>query len=318
MENQNKLVAVAVDVNEYSNKVKNTIAFQQAVFLELNKYKVDSLEYILINKGRSSRFALSFGIKDGVARCPFSSPCGYPISLKNNLSMKNYDEALNALEIFANERGWSEICFTLPPLFYLKEEITAWINSMYRAKYTVTAVDVNYAFDLAKVYTDEYPQIIQHNARKNLRIALDSGLELIKCSNESEITDAYEVIAENRASKGYPLRMSCQQVLETIKVVDHDVFLVRKENENIAAALVYMIYPDVAQVIYWGDCPGYSELKPINFLSYNLIQYYGKKRLRFLDIGISTEDSIPNYGLCDFKESIGCERDLKLIMSKQL
>jgi hypothetical protein len=31
-----------------------------------------------------------------------------------------------------------------------------------------------------------------------------------------------------------------------------------------------------------------------------------KKGMKFVDIGPSTENSIPNYGLCEFKESIGC------------
>lgn len=40
--------------------------------------------------------------------------------------------------------------------------------------------------------------------------------------------------------------------------------------------------------------------------------------LKYLDIGPSTENSIPNYGLCDFKESIGCRRSLKYTMVKEL
>ena len=54
----------------------------------------------------------------------------------------------------------------------------------------------------------------------------------------------------------------------------------------------------------------------INFLAYQLIQYYTKKGIKILDIGISTEDGIPNYGLCDFKESIGCFLSSKIIFTE--
>ena len=112
--------------------------------------------------------------------------------------------------------------------------------------------------------------------------------------------------------------MTYQQVCDTVQIIPHEFFLVERDRERIAAALVYRINEDVAQVIYWGDRLQYREYKPINFLSYQLIHYYGEKGLKYLDIGPSTENSIPNYGLCDFKESIGCRRSLKYTMVKEL
>lgn len=294
MNENSTLVAVQIDKEQYSKLVKDTLIFQSTNFLELNKNKVDELVYLSINKGESARFAVCFGVVEGIAKCPFSSPCGYPVMIKKNLSIKYYDEALEAIDYFAKNKGWNQIRFVLPPLFYAKEELTAWTNSMFRHNYAMQYVDVNYAFDLKKVYADDYEKNIQHNARKNLRIALSSGLELHECLEQNEIIEAYGVIAENRASKGYPLHMSLEQVLSTIKIVNSNVFLVKKDNINVAAALVYTINNEIAQVIYWGDRPGYSELKTINFLSYNLIKYYGYRGYSILDIGISTVESEPN------------------------
>lgn len=49
----------------------------------------------------------------------------------------------------------------------------------------------------------------------------------------------------------------------------------------------------------------------MNMLTYSLFQHYRKTGVRILDIGISTENGIPNFGLCEFKESIGCSVSLK-------
>lgn len=318
MDTNNALKATEIDNKTYSRIVGQTFVFQMASFLELNKDKVDGLRYLSINKGGSARFAACFGIKDGIAKCPYSAPFGLPISVKKELSIKYFDEALEAIEMFAKENGWRQIRFILPPLFYAKEELTAWINALYRLGYRTAAVDVNYAFDMNRVYVDDYQKIIHHNARKNLKIALNSELELIKCDTEASVSEAYQVIAENRASKGYPLRMTEEQVVKTIAILEHDVFLTKYDGISVAAALVYYVTPEIAQVIYWGDRPGYGELKPINFLAYQLIRFYGDKQVRYLDIGPSTEGSLPNYGLCDFKESIGCERDLKFTFLKEL
>jgi lipid II:glycine glycyltransferase (peptidoglycan interpeptide bridge formation enzyme) len=104
--------------------------------------------------------------------------------------------------------------------------------------------------------------------------------------------------------------------MNTIQLVDHDMFIVSHGSDEIAAALVYHVSDKIAQVIYWGDIPGYGEFKPINFLSYKLIQYYGSRGFEYLDIGISTDHSVLNFGLADFKISIGCETSMKLTFVK--
>lgn len=56
-----------------------------------------------------------------------------------------------------------------------------------------------------------------------------------------------------------------------------------------------------------GDVPSFSSLKSMNYLSYKVFEYYyNNTKVKILDIGISTENGIPNYGLCEFKENIGC------------
>ncbi|MDE5590085.1 MAG: hypothetical protein K2J60_13270, partial [Acetatifactor sp.] len=124
-----------------------------------------------------------------------------------------------------------------------------------------------------------------------------------------------DIIECNRLAKGYPLHMSFQQVEDTIKLTGYDFFTVRLQEEIIAAAQIFYVTEKIAQVIYWGDIPGYSEYKPINFLAYELIRYYGERNFEFLDIGPSSEQGIPNIGLCNFKSSIGCGMTPKITLS---
>jgi lipid II:glycine glycyltransferase (peptidoglycan interpeptide bridge formation enzyme) len=86
---------------------------------------------------------------------------------------------------------------------------------------------------------------------------------------------------------------------------------VKKDSEPVAAAVVFYVAHQIAQVIYWGDLPKFSEHKTMNFLSYSLFKYYSENGIAMIDIGSSTEDSVPNYGLCEFKESIGCDLNIK-------
>lgn len=312
------MIAESITYEDYLKKTGHTFAFCRAEFMKLNQSKVDSVEYLLFKKEGSERFAVCFGMLDGHACCPFSAPFGCPISLKKDLGMAAYDEMLGELERYAVTNGWNSIRWILPPAFYHEDEVTGWVNALYRRDYKFANIDINYAFDLREVNCSSYEKLIHHNARKNLRIALNSDLKLCICETDSDREAAYQIIAENRADKGYPLRMTYQQVCDTVQIIPHEFFLVEKEHEKVAAALVYRINEDIAQVIYWGDRLQYREYKTINFLSYQLIHYYGERGLKYLDIGPSTENSIPNYGLCDFKESIGCKRSLKYTMVKEL
>ena len=113
--------------------------------------------------------------------------------------------------------------------------------------------------------------------------------------------------------------MTWKQLEDTASLVPVDFFLVRDvENRFIASALIFHVNKNVVQVIYWGDLPGHSENKPMNFLSYKILEYYKLSGKSITDIGPSTKNSIPLYGLCEFKESIGCDISTKFTLTKQI
>ena len=105
--------------------------------------------------------------------------------------------------------------------------------------------------------------------------------------------------------------MNWESILETQSIIDIDFFIVNKEKYAIGSAIVFHITSKVVQVVYWGDLSEFSQFKTMNFLSYNLFQYYKKQGIKIIDIGPSTKKSIPNFGLCEFKESIGCDISIK-------
>ena len=177
---------------------------------------------------------------------------------------------------------------------------------------------LNFHFDLINL-TKEYAQNIWHNARKNLHIALAYNLTFAKCDSPEQKETAYQVIQLNRSVRGKPLRMSWQEVLATTKIIPAEFFTVSDTDQNVlASAIVFEVATKVALVIYWGDIPDFQHLKTMNFLSYKIFEYYKERNFDFVDIGYSTEDSIPNYGLCEFKESIGCSIAPKYSFAKNV
>jgi len=300
-----------VSPKEYAEVLKSTYhVFGSAAFNDLNKNKCDEVFYLLFKEVKF-RLGIIGGIREMAFYSPFSAPFGGYSFIADDVRLQYIEEAINLLKNWAKEKSLSTISITLPPSVYGSSFIAKQLNCLWREGFNISEINLNYSFDLDS-FDDNYSQLIWYNARKNLKISMNSGFNFLRCTSDEEKEIAYQVIQKNREGRGFPLRMTWLQVKDTIKIVPSDFFLVYNyQNIPVASAIVFHLNEEVVQVIYWGDLQGYSDLKPMNFLSYKVFEHYKNSGKKVVDIGPSTEHSIPNYGLCEFKEGIGCKIDPK-------
>lgn len=296
------------DYNQYFNNTHQV--FNSVVFNELNSQKVDKVHYFVF-KDSKVRLGICFGEKDGILKSPFSAPFGGFEYNTDEHKFQYIEEAINLIQNYANEQKLG-IKITLPPDFYGSTIINETISSLFRSKFTLKYCDVNYQF-----YTkdfDNYEQRLNKESRKNLNKALNNNYNFIilDSSKDEDVCRAYSVIKANREWRGFPLHMSAQAVLDTIKIIPADFFVLNIDGKDAAAAQVFHVAKNIVQVIYWGDEPGFYDKKVMNLLAYKVFEYYAKSgEIEIIDIGPSTEFGKPNHGLCEFKENIGCKTSLK-------
>lgn len=294
---------IIVDSKEYKNYFNSTYhIFNSVEFSELNKDKVEELYYFVF-KDSKVRLGIIFGKRGNTLYSPFSAPFGGFSYIKDDISIDFIDNAILLLQDYAENLNLS-IKISIPPSIYSNDFISKTINSLLRSKFTITYCDINYSIDVNRI--EDYKSYIWRNARKNLNNSEKHNLEFKIALNIEDTKLAYSVIKENRENKGYPLRMQLGSVLETIKIVQSDFFNLFFEGVSIASAQIFYVSKDIVQIIYWGDKPGYEHIRPMNFLAYKVFEYYKNIGIKHIDIGPSSENGIPNYGLCEFKESIGC------------
>lgn len=308
-----------VSANEYKLSVPDKrIFFNEPDFTELNKEKVDDIHYLLFKKGNALRFGLILGIKDCVAKSPFSAPYAYPVVIGASARVETFDEAMESLEDYCAENEISELRFIFPPFLYDEDVLSAWMSSMYRRGFELLNVDINYTLDLRVLNNENYQQIISKKSRSHLKKAMASGIEIFRCAENADIKEAYDIILENHTVKGRPTHMTLEQIKDTFNLVSHEVFLARLNGKGIASMIYYEVSKEIVQCIYSGYLPDFSNSGVMNYLAWYAIQYYGNKGFKYIDRATATEDSIPNYGLCDFKESIGGKRSLKCSFIKKI
>ena len=310
-----------VSPREYAELVPDRrVFFNEPAFTELNKDKVDCVYYLVIYRENSARFALIVGRLDNEMRAPFSAPYSYPVSILPHPSQESIDTALEVLEEYCKNEGIGSIRFILPPLFYDEDLLSGWVSAFYRKRYEVRNLDINYALDLEKLNVDveTYAKCISQKGRKGLKRAARNNLEIMRCDTEDSYRQAYRIIEIGHAAKGFPVKMSFDQLTATLAIVQHDAFIVWKDGIGIVAEVLYRVNDRIVQGIYTGTHPDYLNCNGMNMLTYHTIRYYGKQGYKVLDKAIATEDSIPNYGLCDFKENVGCARSLKYTFYREL
>ena len=278
-------------------------------FLSLNADKCEEVRYMLFHDGKV-RAGLAVGLKGAELCSPFSAPFGgwvFPPAT----SVKTVYEVVDALCRFVLSSGMG-LCLTLPPAFYGSDVIGKTIAAlMGHPDVEMAYTDVNYHFDLETVGRVGYEALLQRNAKKNLAHARRCGLTFEQVHGAGGIEEAYRLIASNRHHKGYPLKMSLQDVIDTTHVVEADFFVVRQKDETVAAAQVFHVQEAIVQVIYWGGHPLHEDVRPVNYLAAELVAFYLARGIRIIDVGPSSERGIPNFGLCRFKESIGCQASVK-------
>ncbi len=225
--------------------------------------------------------------------------------MKNDVRISVIEEAIKLLEAHAEKNEYEGIKISLPPLFYDTNFLSKLMNVLYRAGFSVSNLDLDYYRELSNA--DDDTDGLWYNAKKNLRQSLEQKLDFIECQEKDQVCQAYELIKSNRLSRGFPMTMRYEEIISTSGVINTDFFLVGKDGRYIAAAVAYHVNETTIYIPYWGDINGHKEMKPMNFLSYKIFEQYKNAGKAIVHIGIATESSLPNYGLCEFKESIGCK-----------
>ena len=297
--------------------IKPYHVFGKASFNKLNINKVERVYYLLFGDTKI-RLGLIGGSKGNVFSSPFSAPFGGFTYISGDVRLQYIEEAVKLFIHWSKGKGFSIINFILPPMYYNTSFVSKQLNCLWREGFILSDVELNFSINLGRIDND-FTERLWRNARKNLRIAMNSRLKFHKCNSNFENEIAYEIISRNRSYHGYPLRMTFQNIIDTSLILKSESFLINDSNDNsLASAIVFHITEEIVQVVYWGDLPGYSELKLINYLSYKLFEFYKNSGKKHIDIGHSTVNSIPNYGLCEFKESLGCDINPRYALSLSL
>lgn len=284
-----------------------TLLYNSVEFAELNADKCDRIHYLLLRDSKV-RFGMIAGECQGMLCSPFSAPFG-GLCANSRQGVEAVDGAVEVVRRYAAGTGL-DLRITLPPQVYDSDLCMKTAGALLRRGRLLYA-DLNYHYDLSRF--GNFEGLLSSKARNKFREAMRHDF-CVECSGIKDMDVAsrcYAVIQANRRWKGYPLRMTFGQVAATAPVAGSLFVVMTLDGVDVAAALIQMVGDGIGQLVYWGDVPGFSEYRPMNRLAFEILSICKEAGLRILDLGPASEDGNPSYGLCEFKESLGCEVSLK-------
>lgn len=206
---------------------------------------------------------------------------------------------LESMEYIAKELPSCQI--KLAPAGHDQELFALSTNVLGRNGFVPTSYELNYE---RRIVNDFESQLSKGN-RKVLRHSLD-------VEQPTSLENAYHLILADRQSKSRTLSMSLQDVHRMNLISRWLIFGVGTDTLN-AAALCLMVRTDILYVYAWG---GRKEGSPTVKLAQVIYNWCLLNNIRLMDIGTSTVNGTPDYGLIQFKKSLGFSESLKMTMKR--
>lgn len=259
-----------------------------------------------------------FGIDSTMAVAGFGAPFGGFDLVRSNETVANIERLVDFAVGSLRNRGITDIEVRAKPDHY-GSNAAALMFVMLNRGFTLSSCDINTYIDLSSTESvDDYIGSLKPAARKMLRKSERLGLRSIQLdpADEAGWAEAYDVLRINRVSRGRPMRLPFDYV-QTVR----DAFpgrvrmlCLRDDTRTVAAALLYRILPEHDVVQYWGDGHHHFTTSPMNLLVRDVVVHALAAGTRFLDVGISSEDGVPNHGLLQFKRSVGCRIEPRIVL----
>ncbi len=305
--------------NVSDNNIFDPLFFDNKEFHNYHQIFAEKVYKVLFEREDKILGYCYIGKREKIAKLPYSAPFALLYPPKK---WRIYDifKIVKGLISFCNSIDCDRIFLTLPPEIYNPELINSLSTILFSEGFKVSLVDINQYFDFSTYENKEsYLAGLMRMKRRNYNKAIKNRLEFVKVNDEN-FEKAYDVIEINRREMGYPLKISKSQMKDIInmKCLSSSCFLVNKDSQAIASAIVFDVTSEISQVIYWGDNPEFREFSPMALLTTEIFNYYKTKGKKYLDIGPSSDKGIINPGLFEFKQSIGCSHTIKLSFEFQL
>lgn len=264
----------------------------------------DNQRYLMFFKDDRLLAVMPIGIfeegSNRIVKSPFGASFG-GLVYRDDLKIGECEQIICLLKEFFKENGVAIARITLSPQIYARACHD--VFEFFLQKHG--AVCHNSEVCSYLTLSDDFSERFAGHARRNYMKAKRAGLVF---ETTTDVDTVYDIIYQNRKEK---FGVEPTHSLSEMKwLVTHlpgyfDLFLVRDQEKPVASLFVMRCCAQCVYAFYWAHRQEAQELRPVNFLFYNAIEFYRQQKVCYLDLGPQTLNQELFDGVIRFKESIG-------------
>jgi hypothetical protein len=216
------------------------------------------------------------------------------------------DETLASARISSCEIKMSPQAYA-PPLHTLT------MSFLHVLGFRTTGVDISSCMEISQPFADT----ISKTENQVIQKALQAGLTATRLPVDS-LDEVYGFIAHHHDRKAYPLSMTLNALRETVQYFPDRYLLFGTFDRGtlVAAAIGIRISPTVMNLFYIDHDSAYDKLSPAVLTISALHAYCIEHHMPLLDLGTSSLQQGPNFGLLSFKLRMGAYPSIKPTLQK--
>jgi hypothetical protein len=297
------------------------INFEEALFNRAEHRMLQSTEgwisfYILHSKNKTTEGAIHFNLNNNEAASPLRGSFG-SVEFSDTLPQKELFDFFAFVEKRLRKKGAQRITIKNPPQLYNADQLSLVHVFLLNHAYVIATAEIGAVIRIDhRGYKDQFGS---WEKKRRLRKSHESGLEFREIAIDS-FKRVYDFILRNHQAKEYELSMTAEQLDRAVAVFksDYKLFGVFNGSDLAAACISIRVNSQTLLNFYVEHDERYNHLSPVIMLIEGLFIYCVEHNISLLDLGTSAVDGKPNFGLLDFKLSLGAEATPKLTFQKDL
>lgn len=305
-----------IEVREYDEKYRNAwnrfvddsgngTLYHDLDFLDYHpQEKFQTLHLMFFNSGGELLSVMPGAVNGSVFSSPYgASYGGFVLPIK--CSLKTVFSIVESFLDYIRKFHIEEVRLTLPPKNYLAIpddylEFTLLKNHFQYSKRELTSA-------LCTMDVDDPLALFRSEHRTSMRKAKKSGIEI----KESQDLEAfYEILEINQRERHDSKPTHTKEELTYLHNQFPDrvrIFLAYHDQRPVAGILIFICNPRVALTFYICHLPEFQQFRSINYLMYEVIRWCSNNHYVWLDLGTSTRQMEPVWGVLEFKEGLGAK-----------
>ena len=292
--------------DDFVDDSNNGTIFHKQKFLSYHKDKFkDNEHHLLFYDGKKLIAVLPLAIFESegkkVAKSPYGASFGGFVYKK--VTYSNVSNIIKTFKEYAIENNFDKIIITLPPFIYHTRFETYQDFCLLKENFKLTNRDLTNIVSLQNYQKKDLIKTYYSYCRRPIQKATRLGAIVVE---EENIQKSFHDILCETLAKHHVKPTHTYEELSSLKKLfpDHiKVFNVYLNGELIGGEFGFVA--NKFTVMLFSICVKneYSKSGINNLIYHNFISWALEKKFKFLDIGTSTLNMVPNEGLLFFKES---------------